>query len=121
MSVSNKTGLVGYSRYEFGKIFQVYSQNVYGGLFRDFSFSEIGGQYFISFAEEAGKVPLITVEKRRLGPDRSLFVAPTPGAKGEPVQIVRSEKIENFTERLKAEIDALREDSARAKSLRIVS
>ncbi len=100
---------IGYTRYEFGQIFQIYSQNVYSGFFRDFSFSEIQGRYYISFREEAGKTPLITVEKRRLGPDRYLYVATTPGARGEPVEIVRSEKIDPFAERLKAEIAAMRE------------
>ena len=113
---------IGYSRYEFGKIFQIYSQNVYSGLFRDFAFTESGGRYFISFKEEAGKTPLITVEKRRLGPDKSLFVATTTGPKGEPVEIVRSEKIELFVERVKDEINALRESGAtRAKPLKVVS
>lgn len=112
---------IGYSRYEFGKIFQIYSQNVYSGLFRDFSFTEIGGRYYISFREEAGKTPLITVEKRRLGPDKSLFVATTTGPKGEPAEIVRSEKIDLFVERLRAEIDGLRTQAIGRKSLKIVS
>lgn len=109
---------IGYSRYEFGKIFQIYSQNVYSGLFRDFSFSEIGGRYYISFREEAGKTPLITIEKRRLGPDKSLFVATTTGLKGQPVEIVRSEKIDIFAERVKDEINNLRTEH---KTLKIVS
>lgn len=113
---------IGYSRYEFGKIFQIYSQNVYSGLFRDFSFSEVNGHFFISFREEADKTPLITVEKRRLGPDRHLFVATTTGPKGQPFEIVRSEKIEAFAERLKVEINALRENRRTPlKSLKTVS
>lgn len=99
---------IGYSRKEFGAIFQIYSQNVYNGFFRDFSFSEENGCYFISFREEAGKTPLITIEKKRLGPDRSLFVATTPGPKKTLVEIARSEKIEAFTRQLKGKIDILR-------------
>lgn len=118
MSFPNGTARIGYSRYEFGKIFQIYSQNVYSGLFRDFAFSEIGGRYYISFKEEAGKAPLITIEKRRLGPDKSLFVATTTGPKGEPVEVVRSEKIDIFAERVKEEINALR---AQSKALKVVS
>ncbi|HPF78347.1 MAG TPA: DUF2794 domain-containing protein, partial [Alphaproteobacteria bacterium] len=72
---------IGYTRKEFGAIFQIYSQNVYNGLFRDFSFSEVQGRYYISFREEAGKTPLITIEKQRLGPDRVLFTATSPGPK----------------------------------------
>lgn len=121
MSFVNGTARIGYSRYEFGKIFQIYSQNVYSGLFRDFSFSEVGGRYFISFREEAGKTPMITIEKRRLGPDRSLFVATTTGPKGAPVEIVRSEKIDIFTERVKEGINALRAERAGGESLKIVS
>jgi hypothetical protein len=121
MTTTAFSSKIGYTRYEFGKIFQVYSQNVYAGLFRDFSFTEIEGQFYISFREEAGKTPLITVEKRRLGPERSLFVATTPGPKGQPVEIVRSEKIDLFVDRLKDEINALRESAAPAKSLRTVS
>lgn len=121
MSSPTNAPKIGYTRYEFGQIFQIYSQNVYGGLFRDFSFTEINGAFFISFREEAGKVPLVTIEKRRLGPDKCLFVATTPGPKGAPVEIVRSEKIDSFTERLKAEIIQLREGNARTKSLRVVS
>jgi hypothetical protein len=112
---------VGYTRSEFGRIFQIYSQNVYSGLFRDFSFAEINGQFFISFKEEAGKTPLITVEKRRLGPDRALFVATTPGPKGQPLEIVRSEKVDIFVEKLKAEINDLREKSAVNRGLKVVS
>ena len=100
---------IGYTRKEFGAIFQVYSRNVYNGLFRDFSFAEYQDRYFISFREEAGKTPLITVEKRRLGPDRVLFVATMPGLRGQIVEIVRSEKIENFVEQLGDKIEALRE------------
>lgn len=99
---------IGYSRKEFGAIFQIYSQNVYNGFFRDFSFSEINGRYFISFREEAGKTPLITIEKRRLGPDRALFVATMPGPKKALIEIARSEKIDPFTRQLKEKIEALR-------------
>lgn len=117
----HSSGKIGYTRYEFGKIFQIYSQNVYSGLFRDFAFTEANGRYFISFKEEAGKTPLITIEKRRLGPDKSLFVATTTGAKGEPVEIVRSEKIDLFAERVKDAINALRENGAAdRKSLSVV-
>jgi len=122
MSLHGNVAKIGYSRYEFGKIFQIYSQNVYSGLFRDFAFAEINGHYFISFKEEASKTPLITIEKRRLGPDKALFVATTPGPKGQPVEIVRSEKIDIFAERVKAEINALRENSTLgAKPLKVVS
>lgn len=112
---------IGYTRYEFGMIFQIYSQNVYSGMFRDFSFSEIRGQYFISFREEAGKTPLITIEKRRLGPDRSLFIATTPGQKGEPVEIARSEKIDLFVQYVREKIEGLREVGAGRRGLRVVS
>jgi hypothetical protein len=121
MSFPTATAKIGYTRSEFGRIFQIYSQNVYSGLFRDFSFSEINGQYYISFREEAGKTPLITVEKRRLGPDRALFVATTPGLKGQPVEIVRSEKIDLFVERLRAEIDDMRETGTLSRGLRVIS
>lgn len=99
---------VGYTRYEFGAIFQVYSQNVYAGLFKDFSFTEQNGHYYISFREEAGKTPLITILKRRLGPDRSLFIATTPGPKGSVVEIARSEKIDHFVDALKGKIAQMR-------------
>ncbi len=103
---------IGYTRKEFGAIFQIYSQNVYTGLFKDFSFSEINGKYFISFREEAGKIPLITIEKRRLGPDRSLFVATTPALRHQLVEIARSEKLESFIKQLKGKIDMLRSSKA---------
>ena len=99
---------IGYTRKEFGAIFQLYSQNVYQGLFKDFSFTEINGKYFISFREEAGKTPLITVEKRRLGPDRVLFVATSPAPKNEVIEIARSEKLEAFIRQLSGKIDILR-------------
>lgn len=101
---------IGYTSKEFNAIFQLYSRNVYTGLFRDFSFADYNGRYYISFREEAGKTPLISVEKRRLGPDRVLFVASTTGPRGQVVEIVRSEKIESFTHQLGAEIDRLREE-----------
>ena len=99
---------IGYTRKEFGAIFQVYSQNVYKGLFKDFSFAEINGKYFISFREEAGKTPLVTIEKRRLGPDRLLFVATTPAPKNQILEIARSEKLESFIQQLKGKIEMLR-------------
>ena len=97
---------IGYSRAEFRAIFQIYSENVYSGLFRDFSFSELSGRYFISFREEAGKTPLVTIEKRRLGPDRVLFTATSPGVKGQPVEIARSEKLLSFVEQLRNKVKA---------------
>ncbi len=117
MSLATK---IGYTRYEFGQIFQIYSQNVYSGLFRDFSFTEIQGRYCISFRTEAGQTPLITVEKRRIGQDRNLFVATTPGAHG-PVEIVRSEKIDAFVRRLKDEIDSMRESIVGRRTFKVVS
>lgn len=99
---------IGYTRHEFGAIFQVYSQNVYAGLFKDFSFLEIQGRYFISFREEAGKTPLVTIEKRRLGPDRALFVATSPASQNGLKEIARSEKIDSFVRQLKTKIDILK-------------
>lgn len=103
------TSKIGYTRREFGAIFQIYSQNVFNGLFRDFSFSEHNGHYFISFREEAGKAPLITIEKRRLSADRALFVATSPGIKGQLTEIARSEKIDSFVMQLKHKIAAYHE------------
>lgn len=108
LSLQKQAHNVGYTRREFGAIFQIYSQNVYAGLFKDFSFTDHGGRYFISFREEAGKTPLITVEKRRLGPDRHLFVATTPGPRGTITEVARSEKIESFAQILKEKIEVLR-------------
>ena len=98
---------IGYTRKEFGAIFQLYSQNVYTGLFKDFSFVEIKGKYYISFREEAGATPLITIEKRKLGSDRVLFVATSPAGK-DLKEIARSEKLESFIRQLKGKIDILR-------------
>jgi predicted transcriptional regulator len=104
---SDNSSKIGYTRKEFGAIFQIYSQNVYKGLFRDFSFSEINGRYYISFREEAGKTPLITIEKKRLGPDRVLFIGTTPGPKNTIIEIARSEKIDAFVRQLKGKIEIL--------------
>jgi len=68
MSIKPPSQKIGYTRHEFRSIFQVYSQNVYSGLFKDFSFTEVHGRYFISFREEAGKTPLITIEKGQIVP-----------------------------------------------------
>jgi len=106
------TQKIGYTRREFSAIFQIYSQNVYSGLFRDFSFSEHEGRYFISFREEAGKTPLVTIEKKRLGPDRALFVATSPGPRKQLIEIARSEKIESFVTQLKMKIEAMRRGRA---------
>lgn len=122
MQFQAPTPKIGYTRYEFSLIFQVYSRNVYTGLFRDFSFTEQAGHYFISFREEAGAPPLITIQKRRLGPDRSLFIATTPGILGNPTEIARSEKIESFVQRLNDEVDNFSKSKARTrKSLKVVS
>ena len=98
-------GKIGYRRDEFRKIFQIYSHYVYKGLFKDFSFAEIDGRYFISFREAAGQTPLITVEKKSLGPDRSLFVATAPNGQGTLSEIARSEKIDSFVDQLKQRIE----------------
>ena len=109
---------IGYSRREFSAIFQVYSQYVYAGLFKDFSFMEVDGKYFISFREEAGKTPLITIEKRRLGPDRALFVATSPGHKGVLQEIARSEKIDSFIRQLKQKIETLQVSRSSAENVK---
>lgn len=109
MSIKTPSQKIGYTRSEFRAIFQVYSQNVYSGLFKDFSFTENNGRYYISFREEAGKTPLVTVEKQRLGPDRSLFIATSPGPKNTLIEIARSEKIDAFVRQLRIKIDAFRE------------
>ena len=99
---------IGYSRAEFNAIFQIYSQNVYAGFFRDFSFTEHQGRFYISFCEEAGKVPLVTIEKKRLGPRHHLFIATSPGHKGALVEIARSEKLDSFIRQLRRKIEALK-------------
>lgn len=107
MSHPDDQSRVGYTRAEFNAIFQIYSTYVYSGLFRDFTFAPGNGRYFISFREEAGKTPLVTIEKRRLGPDTALFVATTPGPRGQLREIARSEKIGAFTEQLRGKIAML--------------
>ncbi|MEM6811586.1 MAG: hypothetical protein AAF549_03870 [Pseudomonadota bacterium] len=107
---------VGYTRKEFGAIFQIYSQNVYYGLFKDFSFVESKGRYYISFREEAGKTPLITIEKQRLGPDRVLFIATSPGPKNTLIEIARSEKIDPFIRQLRGKIEILRNGRGNSSS-----
>lgn len=109
---------IGYTRKEFGAIFQLYSQNVYHGMFKDFSFLDVNGRYYISFREEAGKTPLITIEKRKLGPDRVLFVATSPagGKKGELMEIARSEKLDAFIRQLRGKIEILRSAKSSARS-----
>lgn len=113
MSVKSSSGggnqhKIGYTRKEFGAIFQIYSQNVYNGFFKDFSFSEANGRYYISFREEAGQMPLVTIEKRVLGPDKALFVATSSGPKKTLIEIARSEKIEAFVRQLRGKIETLR-------------
>jgi len=110
---SNK---IGYTRKEFGAIFQLYSQNVFTGLFRDFSFTDINGRYYISFREEASKTPLVTIEKKKLGPDRVLFVATSPGPKNQLVEIARSEKIESFIRQLRGKIEIMRNGRSSKKN-----
>lgn len=111
MSFNKPSRKIGYTRYEFSAIFQIYSQNVYTGLFKDFSFSESNGRYFISFREEAGKTPLITIQKRKLGPDRALFIATSPGPRNTLVEIARSEKIDAFVRQVRTKIAAYKEGS----------
>ncbi len=121
MSVKPPQGQkIGYTRKEFGAIFQIYSRNVYTGIFKDFSFIDINGKYYISFREEAGKTPLVTIEKRRLGPDRVLFIATTPGPRDTLVEIARSEKIDAFVSQLSEKIETFRLSrlSGNVKSLR---
>lgn len=108
---------IGYTRREFSAIFQIYSQYVYKGLFKDFSFSDSDGRYYISFREEAGKTPLITIEKQKLGPDRSLFIATSPGDKGVLREVARSEKIESFVTQVRQKIESLTIDRSSADNV----
>ncbi len=107
MADKNPTSRVGYTRREFQSIFQIYSANVYRGVFRDFLFTECNGRYYLSFREDAGLPPLITVEKRPLGPEKALFVATTLNGQGTLKEVARSEKLDNFIAQLKSAIDAL--------------
>lgn len=94
----------GYTRHEFNSIFQVYSSEVYSGFFKDFSFGEVNGRFMMAFREQAGKTPLLTIEKRILGPDRVLFI----GYSGEAREVARSEKLESFTRQLKLFIEKVK-------------
>ena len=107
---------IGYTRREFGAIFQIYAKCVYKGIFKDFSFTEINGQFYISFREEAGQSPLITIEKQKRGPDKSLFIATTPGPRSQLLQIARSEKISSFAEQLENAIASLEQTRKNTKS-----
>lgn len=98
-----KTGQ-GYTRHEFNSIFQVYSSEVYNGFFRDFSFGEVNGRYLMAFREQAGKTPLLTIEKKVLGPDRVLFSARDPEAR----EVARSEKLDSFTRQLRLFIEKVK-------------
>lgn len=99
---------IGYTRSEFGAIFQLYSRHVYSGLFKDFSFNDVNGKYFISFCEEAGAMPLITIEKRKISANRVLFVATSPAINGNLTEIARSEKLEAFIRQLSGKIEMFR-------------
>ena len=68
MASNNYPIKIGFTRHEFNAIFQLYSQNVYAGFFKDFSFTEDEGRFYISFREEAGKIPFITIEKKKISP-----------------------------------------------------
>ena len=98
----------GYTRHEFNSIFQVYSQHVYDGLFKDFSFGEVNGRYLMAFREQAGKTPLLTIEKRVLGPDRVLFMARDDEAR----EVARSEKLDSFTRQLRLFIEKVKIERA---------
>ncbi len=113
---------IGFTRFQFSEIVGIYSRGVPEGLFRDLSFTHIGSSYHLSFMEKAGQTPRLNVEKRPLGPDRSLFIASVPGPTGNPVDIVRSEKFELFIQRLKDEVALMRERrrGGPEKSLRLV-
>lgn len=108
MTVKSSAGKTGYTRREFGSLFQLYSAQVYSGLFRDFSFWEERDCYRMAFREEAGKTPLITIEKRALGPDRVLFVAVSPTDKGTVQEIARSEKLEPFVQQIRTYIEKVK-------------
>lgn len=105
MTQKTSSGRTGYTSREFGSLFQIYSANVYTGLFRTFSLTEKPGSYQMAFHEEAGKPPLVAIEKRAIGPDRALFVALTPTQKGLMAEVARSEKLENFIIQVKSFIE----------------
>ena len=105
-SCSTKTG---YKTNEFRAIIGVYQQNVPDGFFRDYSMTDAEEGLLISFHRDSRQPPLITVEKRRLGPDKALFVASMTGVRGEVVEVERSEKIDNFIEKLRHRILILRQ------------
>lgn len=105
MTVKTSSARIGYTSREFGSLFQIYSANVYTGLFRTFSLTEKPGAYQMAFHEEAGKPALLAIEKRSLGPDRALYVALTPTAKGAQAEVARSEKLDSFILQVKSFIE----------------
>ena len=98
---------IGYSKNEFRAILMVYSHYVFQGLFKDFSFSNHHGRYFVAFLEEAGRVPLVTIEKQYPAPDQVLFVATMPGMRGRLIEIAKSETIGPFIQQLTNSIETL--------------
>ena len=104
MQQKSVSDAVGYTRREFNALFQVYSREVYTGFFKDFSFGEADGKYLMAFREQAGKTPLLTIEKRVLGPERVLFSARSP----EGREVARSEKLESFVNQMRAFIDRVK-------------
>lgn len=94
----------GYTRFEFNSIFQVYSREVYGGFFKDFSFGEVDGRFLMAFREQAGKTPFLIIEKRVLGPERALFSARDCDGR----EVSRSEKLESFTRQLRLYIEKVK-------------
>lgn len=111
----------GYTSREFASLFQLYSAQVYTGLFRDFSFWEERDCYRMAFREEAGKTPLITIEKRALGPEKSLFVALGPAERGQIPEIARSEKLDAFVDQLRRHIEKVKLARSPHRGSKVVS
>ena len=100
---------IGYTTGEFKALIAVYLQNVPDGFLRDYSLTDTKNAFLLSFHRDSRQPPVITVEKRLLGPDNALFVASVTGAKGQVVEVERSGDIGHFVQKLQNRIQILRQ------------
>lgn len=80
-----------------------------------------GDHVSVCLHRDAAKSPAIWIEKYQNGPQKSLFVAYSPGIGHKIVPVARSEKFDHFMEQLREKLDIIDKTHTASRSDSTVS
>lgn len=96
----------GYSRYEFQRIVGIAH---HFSFIKDIQLEQYDNAVTIYFKRHSAHSPIFWVEKYENGPQKSLFVAYSEGARGSVVEIARSEKLDSFIGQLGEKMEIMQQ------------